>query len=104
MKNQSTIHDSNPDLDSLAREYGGQLRDASHRLGLRKSHQISPFSNNTNEYGLSVIQTDRHGNVTYDAELMHGTLEDTRHAIHLLLRLTQTVDELHGAKEANNAR
>lgn len=92
MNHPSTIHDSNPALSSLAQEYGLQLRELSRKLGFRKGYQISPYANSINEYGLSVIQADRHGNVTYDGELMHGTLEQTKQAIGQLLQLGRILD------------
>jgi hypothetical protein len=104
MSNQSTIHDSNPALSSLAREYGSRLRGLSRKIGLRKGYQISPYATSTNEYGLSVIRADRHGNVTYDGELMHGTLEQARQAISLLLQLDHILDTIRTMKGQDDAR
>lgn len=100
--NDSTTHDSNPALSSLAREYGLRLRELSSKLGFRKGYQISPYATSINEYGLSVIQADRHGTVTYDGELMHGTLEQTRQAISQLLQLGHILDTVRTMKEGNH--
>ncbi|MFT8356643.1 MAG: hypothetical protein ABF780_08215 [Bifidobacterium aquikefiri] len=104
MSNQSTIDYSNPSLTALSKEYGMQLRELSREIGFRKEYQISPYATSTNEYGLSVIRADRHGNVTYDGELMHGTLEQTRQAISLLLQLGHILDTVRAMKGQDDAR
>jgi hypothetical protein len=98
----SNINDSDSGLDAFTTLYGVQLRDASHALGLPDDYQISPYATSINEYGLSVIQADRHGTVTYDGELMHGTLEQTRQAIRQLLQLGHILDTVRTMKEGNH--
>lgn len=92
MKNQSTIHDSNPGLHALAREYGGQLRDASHRLGLPDGYQLSPSVSDGDVFSLDVVAADSHGDLTFDKDIARGRLDTVLIAVHTVVNLAEASD------------
>ncbi|MFT9396459.1 MAG: hypothetical protein ABF545_00095 [Bifidobacterium psychraerophilum] len=87
--NDSTTHDSNPALSSLAREYAPRLQSVRARIGADPEYQFSfGHIERSDVYSLGIIR-DEDGQVVFDKDITRGSLDTVLIAAQTLVNLAE---------------